>query len=425
MDDFHEVSKITDELGHEDKALYNIENPMTSPHVLIAGAGPVGLVSALVLASAGIRVTVLERNPTPAEDLRASTFHPPTLDMLARFGLPDELIAQGLIAQTTQQRDRKEGLIAEFDMSILAGDTQYPFRLQCEQWKLNRLLIQRLAKFPHAQLVLNAQVQTISHDAEGVMLSAVVDGAPQTWRGDYLIGADGAWSAVRQSLGVEFEGFTYPERFLVVSTAFEFAEHLPNLSYVNYVSDPNEWCVLLRVPTLWRVLFPTRAEETDDEVMTDVSIQNRLQGLVALPGGYDTVHRTLYKVHQRVAKSFRVGRVILAGDAAHINNPLGGMGMNGGVHDAFSLADKLVQIINHGANQDLLDRYERQRRPIAIDYINANTARNKQTMEEQDPVARRKTHDQLRATAADPATAKAYLRKTSMLDALQRAEAIL
>jgi 3-(3-hydroxy-phenyl)propionate hydroxylase len=398
---------------------------MTSSHVLIAGAGPVGLVSALVLATAGIRVTVLERNPTPAEDLRASTFHPPTLDMLARFGLPEELIAQGLIAKTTQQRDRTEGLIAEFDMSLLAGDTQYPFRLQCEQWKLNRLLIERLAKFPHAQLVLDAHVQTVSQDATGVMATASVQGAPQTYRADYLVGADGAWSAVRQSLGIEFEGFTYPERFLVVSTAFEFADHLPDLSYVNYISDPNEWCVLLRVPTLWRVLFPTRAEETDEEVMQDASIESRLQGLVALPGGYKTVHRTLYKVHQRVAKSFRQGRVMLAGDAAHINNPLGGMGMNGGLHDAFNLADKLVLIIQHGASQDLLSLYERQRRPIAIDYINANTARNKQTLEERDPMTRQKTMDQLRATAADPAAAKAYLRKTSMLDALQRAEAIV
>ncbi len=310
-------------------------------------------------------------------------------------------------------------------MALLAGDTQYPFRLQCEQWKLNRLLVDRLAKLPHAQLLFDAQVQTVSQDGEGVKLVAMVQGEQRVFQGDYLIGADGAWSAVRQCLGIEFEGFTYPERFLVVSTAFEFADHLPNLSYVNYVSDPLEWCVLLRVPTLWRVLFPTRADETDEEVMASASIENRLQGLVAQGKAYDTVHQTLYKVHQRVAKSFRAGRVILAGDAAHINNPLGGMGMNGGVHDAFSLADKLVQIINHGQSPDLLNRYERQRRPIAIEYINANTARNKQAMEERDPVLRRKTHDILRATAADPAAARAYLRKTSMLDALQRAESIL
>jgi 3-(3-hydroxy-phenyl)propionate hydroxylase len=397
---------------------------MNSPHVLVAGAGPVGLVSALVLASAGIPVTVLERNAAPAQDLRASTFHPPTLDMLERFGIPKELLAQGLVARYTQQRDRSAGLIAEFDMALLVNDTAYPYRLQCEQWKLNAILLQRLAQFPHAKVIMNAAIQTVAQDASGVSASVQIHGALQTLQADYLVGADGAWSAVRQSLGIEFEGFTYPERFLVVSTAFEFADHLPQLSYVNYVSDPQEWCVLLRVPTLWRVLFPTRADETDESVMTDASIQARLQNLLPQSAPYVCEHRTLYKVHQRVAKEFRRGRVILAGDSAHINNPLGGMGMNGGVHDAFNLADKLVQIINHGADEELLNRYERQRRSVAIEYINASTARNKKTMEERDPLVRQKTHDELRAVAANPVAAREYLRKTSMMDALQRADSI-
>ena len=383
-----------------------------------------GLVSALVLASAGIPVTVLERNAAPAQDLRASTFHPPTLDMLERFGIPQELLAQGLVARYTQQRDRTTGLIAEFDMALLGNDTAYPYRLQCEQWKLNTILLARLAQFPHARVFFNAAIQTVAQDANCVSAGVQINGELQTLQAGYLVGADGAWSAVRQSLGIEFEGFTYPERFLVVSTAFEFADHLPQLSYVNYVSDPQEWCVLLRVPTLWRVLFPTRADETDESVMTDESIQNRLQNLLPQSAPYVCEHRTLYKVHQRVAKEFRRGRVILAGDSAHINNPLGGMGMNGGVHDAFNLADKLVQVINHGADDALLSRYERQRRAVAIEYINASTARNKKTMEERDPLVRQKTHDELRAMAANPVAAREYLRKTSMMDALQRAETI-
>ncbi|WP_421956442.1 FAD-dependent oxidoreductase [Polaromonas sp.] len=395
-----------------------------SSHVLIAGAGPVGLVSALTLATAGIQVTVFERNTTAPEDLRASTFHPPTLDMLARFGLTDELVSQGLVARYTQQRDRKNGLVAEFDMSLLEGETQHPFRLQCEQWKLNKLLIDRLALFPHASIVLGAEVQSVSQDADSVEISVKTASGIQAFRGDYLIGSDGAWSAVRQSLGIDFEGFTYPERFLVVSTDFEFADHFPKLSYVNYVSDPQEWCVMLRVPSLWRVLFPTSPDESDEEVLTDDSIQNRLQNLLPRELPYSTIHRTLYKVHQRVAKEFRRGRVILAGDAAHINNPLGGMGMNGGVHDAFNLSDKLVEILTAGGSPDLLDRYERQRRAVAIEYINANTARNKKTIEERDPETRRKTQDELRAIAAHPSAAKDYLRKTSMIDALERAESI-
>ena len=398
--------------------------PLSQAHVMISGAGPVGLVAALVLARAGVRVTVAEAAPALSLDLRASTFHPPTLDMLAPLGLTDGLIPQGLIARYTQQRDRQEGLIAEFDMELLRGDTDHPYRLQCEQWKLTQLIKDQLDTMPHVTVHLNTKVDGVDQTADGVTTRLSTDGQAHEVKSDYLIGADGAWSAVRKSQNIEFEGFTYPERFLVVSTAFEYADHLPKLSYVNYCSDPKEWCVLLRVPTLWRVLFPTKVEETDDEVMGDESVQRRLQGLLPQAVPYQTVHRTLYKVHQRVAKNFRHGRVLLAGDSAHINNPLGGMGMNGGVHDAMNLCQKLLGVIQQGQSPDVLDRYERQRRSIAIEYINASTARNKKEIEERDPVARKTTQDELRAIAADPKAAKAYIRKMSMLDALDRAEAI-
>jgi len=395
-----------------------------TPHVLIVGAGPVGLVSACVLADAGIHVTVLERSRSLAEDLRASTFHPPTLDLLARFHLVPQLVAQGLIARYTQQRDRRDGIIARFDLHCLKEDTQHPFRLQCEQWKLTRLLAARLRAMPNVQMQFAATVEQVSQDAQGVDVVVRADDGQTDYRGDYLIGADGTWSTVRTQLGIAFEGYTYPERFLVISTDFEYAEPFPDLSYVNYVSDPQEWCVLLRVPTLWRVLFPTSPEESDQAVMTDAAIQARMQALATRNGDYRTVHRTLYKVHQRVAARFRLGRVFLAGDAAHINTPLGGMGMNGGIHDAFNLADKLVAVLNQMAPETLLDRYERQRRTIAIEYINANTARNKTMLEERDPVLRHRNQDQLRTIAANPQAARDYLRNTSMITALARAEAI-
>lgn len=394
------------------------------PHILIAGAGPVGMVSALVLGHAGVAVTLLEGASSLSMDLRASTFHPPTLDMLDRYGLSKTIVPQGLVARYTQQRDRHEGVIAQFDMDLLKNDTAHPFRLQCEQWKLTEAIAQQLKAMPHVKILFDTKVESASQTADGVQMVAQRQGETLRLQGDYLIGADGAWSAVRRSAGIEFEGFTYPERFLVLSTDFEFADHLPQLSYVNYCSDPKEWCVLLRVPTLWRVLFPTRPDESDEEVMTDEAVQARLQNLLPQAQPYKTIHRTLYKVHQRVARQFRRGRILLAGDSAHINNPLGGMGMNGGVHDAFNLCEKLLAVIQQGQDESLLDRYERQRRTIAIEYINASTARNKQEIEERDPVQRKKTQDALRATAADPAAARAYLRKTSMLDALERAQAI-
>jgi 3-(3-hydroxy-phenyl)propionate hydroxylase len=328
------------------------------------------------------------------------------------------------VARYTQQRDRQEGVIAEFDMSLIAPDTDHPFRLQCEQWKLTQMIQDKLNQMPHVQILFNTKVTQVTQTAEQVHVTCTQSENGHSLQADYLIGADGAWSVVRRSLNIEFEGFTYPERFLVVSTAFEYADHLPRLSYVNYCSDPNEWCVLLRVPTLWRVLFPTKAEESDEAVLSDESVQARLQNLLPQQQAYVTQHRTLYKVHQRVAQRFRHGRVVLAGDAAHINNPLGGMGMNGGIHDAMNLTEKLLAVLRQGASDALLDRYERQRRTIAIDYINASTARNKRDIEERDPIKRKQNQQALRELSLDPVRARAYIRQSSMLDALERAKAI-
>jgi 3-(3-hydroxy-phenyl)propionate hydroxylase len=391
---------------------------------LIAGAGPVGLVSALILASEGVRVTIVEAAADLNHDLRASTFHPPTLDMLARYGLTEHLIEQGLVARFTQQRDRADGVIAEFDMELLTGETQHPFRLQCEQWKLTEQIKSRLDAMPHVTLLMSTPLQSLEHLPAGARATVLIGGEPQVIEADYVIGADGARSAVRKSLGIAFEGYTYPERFLVISTDFPFEQHMPQLSWVNYCSDPEQWCVMLKVPSLWRILVPTNLEMTDEECLSEPNAEKELQHLLPKDTPYTTFHRSLYKVHQRVAAKFRDRRVFLAGDAAHINNPLGGMGMNGGVHDAMNLCGKLLAVIEGRADESVLDRYERQRRSIAIEYINASTARNKKEMEERDPAVRQRTQDELRATANDPARARAYLRKTSMLDALERAEAI-
>ena len=393
--------------------------------VLIAGAGPVGMISALVLAKAGMKVSLFERRGELAEDLRASTFHPPTLDMIARIDptLTADLHSQGLVARHTQFRDRKSGLIAEFDAEVLRGDTDHPYRLQCEQWKMTRLIRDRLKAFPDVDLNLEAKVLDVAQNTDGITLKIERAGHVETHRGDWLIGADGAWSAVRTALGIAFEGMTYPERFYVASTTFDFAAVLDGLSLVNYVSDPDEWCVLLRVPGMWRVLFPTRNDEADEDVVSDASTEARLQGVWQKPERYETIHRTLYPVHQRVATTYRAGRAFLAGDSAHINNPIGGMGMNGGVHDALNLCDKLIRV-SRGEDAGLLDQYERQRRQIAIDFINANTARNKKTMEERNPEARRRNQDEMRRTAEDPALARAFMRKTAMIDALRASAAI-
>ncbi len=394
--------------------------------VLVAGAGPVGMAVALELAHAGIAVTVLERAGDLTEDLRASTWHPPTLDMLDAIdpSLAPALKAQGLVARHTSYRDRRTGLFAEFDLDCLRAETAHPYRVQSEQFKFTRLVADRLRAFPHARVRFGCKVDAVEQEADRVTVGFETSSGREALAGAYLVGADGAWSAVRQAIGVEFEGFTYPERFYVASTPFDFAARLDRLSYVNYVSDPDEWCVLLRTPALWRVLFPTRVDERDADVVSDLATEARLQGVCARPERYATAHRTIYRVHQRVAARYRVGRVFLAGDAAHLNNPLGGMGMNGGVHDGVNLAGKLVQVLRGTADEAILDRYERQRRPVAIESINAGTARNKRLLEERDPAVRTASQDEMRRTAEDPARARAFLLKTSMIEALRAAERV-
>src|SRR5690606_28524627 len=171
---------------------------------------------------------------------------------------------------------------------------------------------------------------------------------------------------------------------------FDFPSVIPGISDVSYFADPEEWFFLLRVPGVWRVMFPVRAEEEDEEVLSDASIERRLQRVHSKPSSYEVRHRTLYFVHQRVAETYRRGRCFLAGDAAHLNNPLGGMGMNGGIHDGFNIAEKLADVITGKASPEVLDAYERQRRPIALEYVNTITIANKRNLETGDPEEQRR-----------------------------------
>jgi 3-(3-hydroxy-phenyl)propionate hydroxylase len=393
--------------------------------VLIVGAGPVGLVSACALADAGVPVTIVEASRDLPMDLRASTFHPPTLDMLDRFGVSDPLVAQGLICPQWQFRDRAEGVVATFDLGVLVHDTAHPYRLQCEQWKLTGLLRDRLAKTDLVEIVYEAEAVGARQDDNGVTLTIRrPDGAEEELSARYLIAADGARSAIRKSQDIAFDGLTIPEIFLSMSTHFDFAAAIPDLAPIAYLTDPSEWAVLLRTPSLWRVLLPTDQHQTEEQIKDPAVMQARLQALCPQDGEYDIVHATAYRVNQRVAANFVVGRIFLAGDAAHVNNPLGGMGMNGGIHDAINLTEKLARVWNGDAPLDLMGRYERQRRKVTLEAVQAQTLRNRQMMNETDPAQRRAYHDELRATVADPKKHRDYLLRSSMIQSLRDLEAV-
>jgi 3-(3-hydroxy-phenyl)propionate hydroxylase len=385
---------------------------------LIAGAGPVGLVAAANLVRNGVPVTVLEAGTDLSEESRASTFHPPTLDMLDRLGAAQPLIAQGLAAPKFEYRTKALGVLGRFDFGTIADVTGHPYRVQCEQSKLTRILYEQLRGNACFELQLESRVASVTQHPSGVEVTIHRAGRSEVHAGAWLIGADGARSDVRQSLGIEFDGFTWPERFLVVSTPFDFRSVIPDLAAVSYVADPERWHFLLQIPGLCRVMFPVTPSESDELALSPEFAQSLMATVVPGISRYEIAHATLYKVHQRVARTFRQGRAFLAGDAAHINNPLGGMGMNGGIHDAVNLTARLIEVWRGEKTEAELDRYDRQRRLVTLEYIEKQSIQNKRNLES-DGIAFGRM---LAEIAADKDRTYEYLLRVSMIASLRRAE---
>jgi 2-polyprenyl-6-methoxyphenol hydroxylase-like FAD-dependent oxidoreductase len=392
--------------------------------VIVAGGGPVGLCVALLLAEQRIPVTVVEAEAAIVRDLRASTFHPPTLDMLEPLGITASLLERGLLCPHWQIRLHPSGDRAVFDLSVLDGETRHPYRLQCEQWKLSEALLDKLQQSPHAQVRFACTIEAAEDAGDHVRVEIEAEGKRETLRGRYVVGADGARSTVRRSMGLPFDGMTYPETTLLVTTLFPFEEHLDGISNVSYCWKENGNFSLLRVPGRWRVsIYPDENIPIDDQ-MTPEALDASLQIIVPRDVTYDIAEQRPYRVHMRMVPSYRAGRMLLAGDAAHLNTPAGGMGLNGGIHDAFELAAALIDVLRHGAPDARLDAYDRRRRPIAREDILAQADRNRARMRERDPARRRELLKDLQATANDREKLKTFLRRSSMLEGLARSAAI-
>lgn len=392
--------------------------------ILIVGGGPVGLVLASFLSLRGIPSSVFERSEGIPKDLRASTFHPPTLDMLEDIDVTPTLIEQGLICPTWQFRDRKDGEVATFDLGLLKAETNHPYRLQCEQWKLAKALDIRAHNDAAIDLQYGAEVIEMAQDEECALLTVQhSDGSTTKHNGRYVIGADGAGSVVRKAAGLTLEGTTIPELFLTMSTDYRFEDAIPDLANIAYITDPDEWVVLLRTPTLWRVMVPTNPNASEAEMYDKAKQNARIQALCPQEGTYEIEHSTAYRVQQRVADRYFAGRAVLVGDAAHLNNPLGGMGLNGGIHDAVNLADKLGKIYAGEEAQNLLGLYERQRRQVCIDTVQEQSIRNRKMMAAKTPEDRKAFHDDMRAIVSDDKRHHEFVLKSSMIASLRDAQA--
>ena len=399
--------------------------------VVVIGAGPVGLCLSLALAQEGIRTCLIEslRDDNFLDQIpRAGTNHPATLEMFDRIGLYRKIEPRGIIAPIFHYWDRSEqALVAAFDHAHLKDDTRFPYVLQCERIKIVEEALAMVKSDPHIDLRLGTTFTSFEQTADKVIARVTNPaGEKEAIEGRYIVSAEGARSIVRKDLDIEFEGFTYADRTLNIEVAYDFRRH--GYAERNYISDPVEWSNLFHwkgPPDRWRVHFPTQPEDDPDAIQRPEVLQARLQGFLPKPGDYEVCGSNLYTVHQRVAKTFRVGRAMLAGDAAHVNSPIGAMGMNSGVHDAFNLADKLVRIMHGEAGEEILDRYERQRRHVAIQHTQAQTIRNKRLLAEKDPELRKRSQDELRRTAEDPARARAFLLRASLIESLREAEQIM
>ena len=397
------------------------------PAVIIAGGGPVGLIVALMLSRAGIMVTLFDQGDIVHSEPRAATIHPATLDILDDLGVYALIEPQGIVCPIVNYYDGKL-LLASFDHALLKGETRHPWVLQCEQDKVSRTLFAMATALPSITFRTATKVIGCSQRDDAVEIQVErADGRQERHQALYLVGADGARSTIRKAIGVEFEGFTYPERFMIVGTSYDFA--VDGYAYRNYIADPEEWYNLFKIswqgpPGIYRLVVPVRLDELLEGALAFRTAQRKLQRFNPRPHDYEILFWDSYTVAQRVAATFRKGRVLLAGDCAHLNSPIGAMGMNSGIHDAVNLAENLIRVLHGEESDDALDRYVRQRRHVATAHVQTATIANKQNMEQRDPIKRQHYRDAMRRRAEDPVLAKAFLMQTALIDSLRDAAKI-
>lgn len=367
---------------------------MDDTDVLIVGAGPVGMLTALTLAQGGASVRVLEKEPHIINSPRAAVYFPSTLIILEELGLLDELLEIGFTNRMFGTHIPEFGYRSVVETKPVEG-IPFDYQLHAGQHDVARVAMEHAQKLG-VEVLFDHEVTALADNGDGISVTA----SGKDFRAKWLIGCDGARSTVRKLAGIEFEGHTWPERFVATNVKFPFEEI--GYEQANFVCDPVNMAVIAQLDRegLWRCTYMEDAALPLENY--EVRIHERYEWFMQGRKDYEIVSSSPYLLHQRAGETLRKGRVLLAGDAAHATNPCGGLGLTSGVWTGVVLADVLGAVLRGQENEEILDRFSDERRRIFWDVVSPAATENKRMLQESDPAARQQDLAHIRALDENP-----------------------
>lgn len=333
--------------------------------VIVAGGGPVGLITALGLVHYGIDVLLFEEDDQLSLDTKAGTVLTRTIEVLDRYGAAEQVLAAALRIDEIGDIDRATGLArASVHTGELTGDTRFPFVINVPQHHLEPVLRDRLAQLAPGTIHMGHRVTGFAQRADHVDVQVEAAEATRSVRGSYLLACDGGRSRLREALGIAVEGHTLAQRYMLVDLEVDLDEANPrDYPYLAYFGDPREWMILVRQPHCWRFLYPLEPGQPEPD---RAELAAKAQRFIGDVDGLRVLGSNVYPVHHRVADRWQDGRIFLMGDAAHLITPMWALGLNTGVLDASNLPWRLAWVLRGWADEQLLAGYEREQSPVAI-----------------------------------------------------------
>ncbi|KAL1857733.1 hypothetical protein Plec18170_002957 [Paecilomyces lecythidis] len=355
----------------------------SKPSVIVVGAGPVGLLVGLRLAKAGIHTTILERLPAIENSPRAAIYQPVAVQELDRAGILEECRAIGTAGDQLAFRKQTGEVILELSR-VPTPEEPYE-NLVLGQHELAGIILENFERCETAEVLFEHCVVGIEQDDIGVTAIVETPDGIKKLAASYLVGADGGRSAVRQIVNVPFEGFTWPQQIVATNVVYPFDKY--GYAPGNMVVHKDNYAVIAKLNEqgLWRVSYGELGNLSEKELRDRLPMKYDALFPGPRPLQYDVKMFSPYRIHQKCAKTFRIGRVLLAGDAAHLCNPFGGLGLTGGLLDAGALGDALIAIINDGVPDSILDKYSEVRRDIFRQVIDPTSQANIRRLYENDP----------------------------------------